>query len=89
MYPDETLSHVPDGNSMSTTVDAPVEWVETIGRLRLPSKADVRLQQLMDRNNEGELDAEDQEELESLVELSERLSLVRAEALLLLGRRPS
>ncbi len=74
---------------MNTTIDAPVEWVETIGQLRLPSKADCRLQQLMDRNNEGELAAGEREELESLVELSERLSLVRAEALLLLGRRPS
>jgi len=74
---------------MNTTIDAPVEWVETIGQLRLPSKADGRLQQLMDRNNEGELAAGEREELESLVELSERLSLVRAEALLLLGRRPT
>jgi len=74
---------------MNTTIDAPVEWVETIGQLRLPSKADDRLQQLMDRNNEGELAADEREELESLVELSERLSLVRAEALLLLGRRPT
>jgi hypothetical protein len=74
---------------MNTTIDAPVEWVETIGQLRLPSKADDRLQQLMDRNNEGELAAGEREELESLVELSERLSLVRAEALLLLGRRPT
>jgi hypothetical protein len=74
---------------MNTTIDAPVEWVETIGQLRLPSKADGRLQQLMDRNNEGKLAAGEREELESLVELSERLSLVRAEALLLLGRRPT
>lgn len=74
---------------MNTTIDAPVEWVETIGRLRLSGKSDERLQQLMDRNNEGELDAKEREELESLVELSERLSLVRAEALLLLGRRPT
>lgn len=74
---------------MNTTIDAPVEWVETIGQLRLPSKADDRLQQLMDRNNEGELAAGEREELESLVELSERLSLVRAEALPLLGRRPT
>jgi len=74
---------------MNTTIDAPVEWVETIGQLRLPSKADDRLQQLMDRNNEGELAPGEREELESLVELSERLSLVRAEALLLLGRRPT
>lgn len=73
---------------MNSTVDAPVEWVETIGRLRLPMKSDERLQRLMDRNNEGSLTAEEREQLESLVELSESLSLVRAEALLLLGRRP-
>jgi len=73
---------------MNSTVDAPIEWVETIGRLRLPMKADERLQQLMDRNNEGSLTAEEREQLESLVELSENLSLVRAEALILLGRKP-
>jgi hypothetical protein len=70
------------------TIQAPSEWVETIGDLRLPSKADVRLQQLMDRNNEGQLTQLEREELEALVELSERLSLVRAEALQLLGRDP-
>ena len=73
---------------MDTTIPAPAEWVETIGELRLPSKTDVRLQQLMDRNNEGELSSPEREELEALVELSERLSLVRAEALQLLGRGP-
>jgi len=71
-----------------STIPAPSEWIATIGELRLPSKADVRLQQLMDRNNEGELTSSEREELESLVELSERLSLVRAEALHLLGREP-
>jgi hypothetical protein len=70
------------------TIQAPSEWVETIGDLRLPTKADTRLQQLMDRNNEGQLSALEREELEALVELSERLSLVRAEALQLLGREP-
>jgi hypothetical protein len=74
--------------TMSATIPAPAEWVETVGDLRLPVKADVRLQQLMDRNNEGKLDSSEREELEALVELSERLSLVRAEALQLLGRRP-
>ena len=73
---------------MSSTIPAPTDWVATIGELRLPSKADVRLQQLMDRNNEGQLSAPECEELETLVELSERLSLVRAEALHLLGREP-
>ncbi|MCI0332083.1 MAG: hypothetical protein L0228_02510 [Planctomycetes bacterium] len=73
---------------MSSTVPAPAEWVATIGDLRLPSKTDSRLQQLMDRNTEGELTAPEREELEALVELSERLSLLRAEALQLLGREP-
>lgn len=73
---------------MSSTIPAPTEWVATIGELRLPTKSDERLQQLMDRNNEGQLTALERDELESLVELSERLSLVRAEALQLLGRGP-
>jgi hypothetical protein len=79
----------PQGScEMSSTIDAPLEWVETVGNLRLPPRADRRLQMLMDRNNEGLLTEEERGELESLVEMSERLSLVRAEALHLLGRRP-
>jgi hypothetical protein len=73
----------------STTIDAPLEWVKTVGDLRLPPKADRRLQELMDRNNEGLLTEAERADLESLVELSERLSLVRAEALHLLGRKPT
>ena len=63
---------------MSSTIDAPLEWVETVGNLRLPPRADQRLQALMDRNNEGLLTETERAELEALVELSERLSLVRA-----------
>ncbi len=59
-----------------------------MGNLRLPPRADERLQPMMDRNNEGLLTASERADLESLVELSERLSLVRAEALHLLGRDP-
>ena len=59
-----------------------------MGKLRLPPKADERLQDLMDRNNEGVLTTSEREELEALAELSERLSLVRAEALQILGKRP-
>jgi hypothetical protein len=65
-----------------------VEWVESVSDLRLPPKADARLQQLMDRNTEGLLTETEGTELETLVELSETLSLVRARALQLLGRRP-
>ena len=73
---------------MSSTIAAPVDWVEAVGNLHLPSKADRRLQELMDRNNEGLLQQAEREELEALVELSERLSLVRGEALQILGKRP-
>jgi len=72
---------------MSTTIAAPIEWVETVGQLALPSKADQRLQQLMDSNNEGLLSETEHAELEALTEMSERLSLIRAEAILLLGQQ--
>ncbi len=71
-----------------SVVSAPLDWVELVSDLRLPPKADRRLQDLMDRNTEGQLSAEEFADMESLVELSETLSLVRAEALHLLGRVP-
>ncbi len=74
---------------MDTTVDAPLQWVERITMLRLPEQADQRLQDLMDRNNEGKLSDDERADLAALAELSEQLSLVRAEALHLLGRKPS
>ncbi len=74
---------------MGATVAAPVEWVESVSDLRLPSRANERLQQLMDRNTEGRLTDAERAEFEALVELSEQLSLVRAQALYLLGRTPS
>ena len=73
---------------MGATVAAPVEWVESVSDLRLPSQANERLQQLMDRNTEGLLTDAERTEFEALVELSEQLSLVRAQALHLLGRTP-
>jgi hypothetical protein len=73
---------------MITTIDAPLQWVETVATLRLPEQADRHLQQLMDRNNEGQLSELERAELAALAELSERLSLVRAEALHLLERKP-
>jgi len=60
-----------------------------VSDLRLPSRANERLQQLMDRNTEGLLTDAERAEFEALVELSEQLSLVRAQALYLLGRTPS
>jgi hypothetical protein len=73
---------------MVTTIDAPLQWVETVATLKLPDQADKHLQYLMDRNNEGKLTDQERNDLAALAELSERLSLVRAEALHLLGRKP-
>ncbi len=73
---------------MGAMVAAPLEWVESVSDLRLPSRANERLQQLMDRNTEGLLTDAERAEFEALVELSEQLSLVRAQALHLLGRMP-
>lgn len=70
-------------------ITAPTDWVESISRLRLPPRADRRLSELMDRNNEGQLSADERADLEALVEMSETLSLVRAEAIRLLGRKPA
>jgi hypothetical protein len=73
---------------MDSVITAPVDWVESVGNLRFPAKADHRLQDLMDRNNEGLLSQEELAELEALAELSEQLSLVRAEAWQILGKKP-
>ena len=73
---------------MDSTIAAPIDWIEAVGNLRFPSKADRRLQELMDRNNQGLLQEAEREKLEALVELSEQLSLVRGEALQILGKRP-
>ena len=72
-----------------TVIEAPLDMVEAVADLRLPPKADQRLQSLMDRNTNGALSPEEREDLEALVELSERLALVRAKALHLLGRKPA
>jgi hypothetical protein len=73
---------------MNTVVEAPRDFVESLARFKFPPKADARVQYLMDRNTDGRLSEPEREELEALVELSETLSLFRAQALQLLGRNP-
>lgn len=72
-----------------SVIQAPRELVEAIADLRLPPKTDQRLQELMDRNTNGLLTEAERADLESLVEMSERISLLRAQALHLLGRKPA
>jgi hypothetical protein len=70
------------------TIAAPLDWVEAVSERKLPPRADQHLQELMDRNTEGTLTLQERADLESLVEVSEEMSLIRARALELLGRRP-
>jgi len=70
------------------TVAAPVGWVRTVSELRLPERTDRRLTELMDRNTEGTLTPAERDELASLVEMSETLALIRADAFGLLGSAP-
>jgi hypothetical protein len=72
---------------MSAVIETPVDLIESIADMRFPAKTDARLQKLMDRNTNGELTPDERTELESLVELSETISLVRAKALRVLGRK--
>jgi hypothetical protein len=73
---------------MGSLVPTPVELLEAMASLHLPPKADERLQTLMDRNNDGLLTPAERVELEVLVELSEEIAPVRAQALHLLGKSP-
>ena len=72
-----------------STVEAPLEFVEALAALQFPQKTDALLQDLMDRNTEGSLSQAERGELEALVELNERLTILRAQALRLLGRKPA
>lgn len=67
----------------------PHELADAVAALRLTPKADQRLQELMNRNTNGLLTDREREELETLAEMSENISLVRAKALLFLGRKPA
>lgn len=73
---------------MGAEVHALEEFMRQVAGLRLPEKTDRRLQRLMDRNNNGLLVPSEKEERESLVEVSETISLLRAQALRILGWKP-
>jgi hypothetical protein len=74
---------------MPATIAAPASWIESIGDFRLPPQTDKQLQSLMNRNNEGLLQPAEKEELAALAALGEEISLLRAQALQLLGRQPA
>jgi hypothetical protein len=78
-----------DFHGMNATIPAPETWIRSIGELRLPPETDSHLQDLMDGNNDGLLQPSEKKELAALAAWSEEVSLLRAEALQLLGQRPA
>ena len=73
---------------MTALIGTPRELLESLAEFRLPQRTDARVQYLMDRNTDGKLTGPEREELEVLVELSETISLYRAQALRVLGKSP-
>jgi hypothetical protein len=69
---------------MAIFIPTPVELLEAVASLRLPTRVDARLQALMDRSNDGALTPAERAELEAWVEWSEELAPLRAQALHLL-----
>ena len=73
---------------MGDEIRAPRELMEQMAALRFPANTDARMQDLMDRNNERQLSPNERAELESLVDMSETMSLLKMQALVYLGRKP-
>ncbi len=69
---------------MSQTIEVPLELLEEVAHLEFPPSTQQTLARLMDRNTEGQLSAEEREELQALVDLNERVSLLKGRAKLLL-----
>jgi hypothetical protein len=74
------------GGTCMETIATPVELVTAVAEFRFSPRLNARLQDLMERNTEGQLAPGEREELEALVELSETIALLRGEALKVLGR---
>jgi hypothetical protein len=66
-----------------------IDFVESVANMRFAPNVNARLQELMDRNTNGQLTASEKEELATLAAVSEQMSLIRGQAFVLLGRTPS
>jgi hypothetical protein len=63
---------------MSSAIEVQLELPDDLARFRLPEGVARRLQQLLDRQDQGEvLSADERYEAEGLVDLAELLSLLR------------
>ena len=68
-------------NTMSTVIAIELDIPDDLSRFRLSPGVNSRLQELLDRQDEGKpLSAAGKQEAEGLVELSELLSLIKLRA---------
>jgi len=65
----------------------PQDMLERLADMRFGPGIDARLQDLMDRNNDGQLNDCERAELAGFVTLNEELSILRAQAMVVLGRK--
>ena len=73
---------------MAEAIQLEVEMPDDLARLRLPEGVQHRLQELLDRQDEGgALTADERREAEGLVDLADLLSLLRLRAERLNGGR--
>ena len=70
-------------------IPTPKDYLETLANMKFSQESNARIHELMSRNTEGQLTPQERKELASLASSSEDMSLVRARALLLLGRKPT
>ena len=70
--------------TMGQTVEIPIQLHEEMASFQFPVSTQERLDRLMDKNNEGLLEKNEGEELQGLVDLNERVSLLKGRAQLFL-----
>ena len=73
---------------MIANAETPAAVLEDVAELSFPPETEARMSWLMDRNTEGALTPTERDELAALVKWGHRISLLRARALLILGRKP-
>ena len=65
----------------------PREFLEQAADLEFDPGIDARMQDLMERHNFGELTETERRELAGYVALNQRMSIIRGQAMLILGRK--
>jgi hypothetical protein len=65
----------------------PKDLLEQMAELRFDADTDARLQELMDRNNFGELSESERAELARYAALNQQMTIIRGRAMIVLGRK--